>query len=135
MRMTKSRVDDRRVGNSRHQFLDADARQPLPRGKQAVVGRRIQLENRLQMRVVVADGNEHAVALRQMPREYEPVGIELADERDRRKRHPERRASSRRRTVCIAGRPPRIMYASGVSPAKIGLLFGRRTHSSASLRE
>ena len=67
MRVTKGRVDDGRVGNRTHQFLDADARQPLPRRKQAVVRRRIQLENRLQMRVVVADGDEHAVALRQMP--------------------------------------------------------------------
>ena len=123
--MAERRVDDRRVRHAEHQLLDADARQQLLRGEQAIVGRAVELEDRLQMRIVIADRHQHAVALRQVPRQHETMGVELADERHGRMGHPARRASSRRRTVCMAGSPPRIMYASGVSPAKIGLLFGR----------
>ena len=96
-------------GTREHELLDADPGQQLLPGKQTIVCGGVELENGLQMRIVVADGDEHAVALRQMPRQHETMRVEFADEGDGRKHHPARRASSRRRTVCMAGSPPRIM--------------------------
>ena len=49
------------------------------------------------------------VGLRQVPRQHEPMGVELPNERDGWTHYPARRASSRRRTVCMAGNPPRII--------------------------
>jgi hypothetical protein len=120
MRMAERGIDDRCVGNGEDQFLGADARQEAMLGQQAVVGGVIQFENGLQVGVVVSNRDEHTVAAGEMARGYEPVGVELPNERegwnhriaDRRllgAGQPARRASSSRRTVCIAGSPPRIM--------------------------
>ena len=90
-------------------------------GLLAIVGGGIEREDRLQVRVVIGDLGEHAVAVRQVARRDEPVGVDLPDERDGWKRHqltegtlssvgenravltpdaqPARRESSKRRTV------------------------------------
>ena len=60
--MTERGVDDRGVRHGEHELLDADARQQLLLGEQAIVGGRVELEDRLQVRVVVRDRDEHAVA-------------------------------------------------------------------------
>lgn len=46
---------------------------------------------------------------------------------------PLRRASTSCRTRSMAGTPPFVIYASGVSPPNTGLLFGNETHTSANL--
>ena len=79
-------------------------------GQQAIVGGGVEIEDGLQMLVVVGNPREHAVAAWQVARGDEPVRIEPAHEANGRPRHqPARRASSSRRTSCIAGRPPLIM--------------------------
>src|SRR5262245_16007985 len=107
--MAERGVDDGRMRYGEHELLEADAWQQLFLRKQTIVCGRVELEDGLQVSVVIADGNQDAVVLRQMPRQDQAMRVELADERDRRRLHPARRASSRRRTVCMAGKPPRIM--------------------------
>ena len=90
----------------------------------------------VEVRVVIRDGDKHALPARKMSRRNQAMGIELADQGDRRMPHqPARRASTRRLTTCSAGSPPRIMYVRGACPAKMTFRFGRCTHSSASLSE
>ena len=115
MRMAERGVDDVRAGDAEDQLLDADAGEPLVLGQQAIVGRRVELEDGLQVLVVVRDAHEDGLAAGRVPRRNQAVRVELADQRERRNaRHvsagqPARRASSSRRTFCIAGRPPAIM--------------------------
>ena len=109
--MAEGGVDHRRVRNREYQLLDADAGQQLVLGEQPVVGGEIQFEDRLEVRVIIGDRHEHAVAAGQMPGRP-PGGVYRAGgpaPAAAPRHQPARRASSSRRTVCIAGRPPRIM--------------------------
>ncbi len=113
MRVAERGVDDVAAGDAEHQFLDADAREPLVLRQQAIVGRGIELVDRLQVVVVFGDADKDGLSAGRVPRGNEAMGVELPDEGDGRNAshacQPARRASSRRRTFCIAGRPPPIM--------------------------
>ncbi len=107
--MAEGGVDDGSVRYAEHELLEPDAWHQLLLGHEAIVRGGVEIEDRLQL-LIVGDRDEHAVAARGMVRRDQTVRVELPDEGDRRKPHqPARRASSRRRTVCMAGRPPRIM--------------------------
>ena len=105
---------------------------------EAIIGDPVQIHDRPQLLVTVGERRQHAGIARKMARGNEAVCVVLAKKAEGRRaaRHqPARRASTRRRTFCMAGSPPRIMYASGVWPAKIGLPFGSCTHWSARTSE
>src|SRR4029453_9063079 len=75
MGVTKRCVDDGGARHAEHELLDANPGQQLMLGKQTIVGGGIQLEDRLQVRIVVGDLDEHAVALRQTSRGDETVRV------------------------------------------------------------
>ena len=108
--MAEGGVDDRGVGDGEDQFLGANPVEHSLLRTEPIVGGRVELDNRLQVIVVGGDGGQDALVVRHVTRWDEPMRVELPDEGDGWSQHqPARRASSRRRTVCMAGRPPRIM--------------------------
>src|SRR5271170_581883 len=111
MRVGEAGVDDTVIGNAKYQLAHPDAGQELVLGEQPVIGRVIEVEDMRQMLVVVGNAGEHADIGFAVFRGYEAVRVVAADERRTGwVRHmPSRRASSSRRTVCIAGTPPFIM--------------------------
>ncbi len=135
MRMAERGVDDAEIRHAEHQFVDADAGQQVVLGNEAIVGGIVEIEDIGEMRIVVGDARQHAVALVAVLRGDQAMGVVAADQRDRRRHTPPRRASSSRRTVCIAGSPPLIMKSSGVRPPKMRLLLRRCTQASASFSE
>lgn len=140
--MREGGIDDAVVRHAENELVHADAGQPVVLGEQPVVGGVVEVENFSQMRIVVRNAGEDARAAIAVFRRDQPMGVVAPDERDRRKltfrrlgQKPPRRASSSRRTVCMAGTPPFSMKASGVAPRKMRLVLGSRTHSSASRSE
>jgi hypothetical protein len=110
MGVRERRVHHRGERHGGQQFLGPDAGRAALLGQQAVVRGAIELEDRLQVRLVVRDAHEDAVSARQPARRHQAVGAGLPDEPRRREAHqPARRASSSRRTASIAGIPPRRM--------------------------
>ncbi|HUE84867.1 MAG TPA: prolyl oligopeptidase family serine peptidase, partial [Vicinamibacterales bacterium] len=83
MPVTEGGVDDGRLWYAEHKLFEADARQHLLRGEQPVVGRGIEREDRLKVRLVIRDIDEDAVPVGPVLRRHEAVCIELTDERDR----------------------------------------------------
>ena len=79
-------------------------------GKQPIIGRVVEVEDSLEMRIIIGDTREHARTALAVFRGDEAVGVVLTDKvRPRQSHMPPRRASTSRRTICMAGRPPVIM--------------------------
>ena len=79
MGMRKGRVDDVVTRNAGHQLVDADTRQPIVLGEQAVIGRVVQSEDAVKVVIIVGDPVEHAFPALTVLRGNEPVRIELPD--------------------------------------------------------
>ena len=75
--MRKGGVDDAEIGNAEHQLIDADARQSIVLGEQAVVGCVVQVEDATKVVVIVGDPDEHAFLTLTVLRKNEPVRVEL----------------------------------------------------------
>ena len=132
-RVAERGIDDSEVRHAEHQLVRTHARQQVVLREDAVVGRGVDLEDVLEVRVVVGDAREHRLP---SPRRDQAVRVVAPDEADRRRGHnPPRRESRRRRRDWSAGIPPLRAYSSGGSPPKIGFVFGRRIHESASAAE
>ena len=140
MRMTERRVDDRPLGNTKHQFVPANAtRQRVILCLQASVGCGHQLHQRPGIIGVVGQCGDERGLLRGECCRNQPVCIIPTNIADRRPltgspvtAHCPRRASSNARTRSRAGIPPAIMTSSGVRPPNMALVLGRFTHSLAS---
>ncbi len=65
--MAEGGIDDAGMRHGKHQLLETNTRQQLLGRKQSIVGGCIELEEGGQVRFVIADVNEHAVAFRQVP--------------------------------------------------------------------
>src|SRR5262249_15726072 len=122
---------NRREGDAEHEVVRTQAREPAVLRGQPVVGRLVDVEQVAQVRIVVGDSDEDAVA--RVARRDEAMRVELPDEGDAGAGpRPAGRASSSRRTVCRAGRPPLVRKVSGVAPEKIAFVFGSWIQASAS---
>ena len=109
MWMAERGIDDRRVGHRGEQFLGSDSGRQAALREQPLVGGIVELEYRSQVLVVVGNASEDTVPTGQVPGGYEAMGVSPADVADWRTGHedyPARRASSRRRTLRMAGSPP-----------------------------
>ena len=120
MRVAERGVHDVIVGHAEHELVDADARKQIVFAEQTFVRGVIEIEDVAQMRIVIRDPHEHALVA--MTRVDQAVRVELPHQCSSRSPHPPpsdavegscysppRRASSSRRTVWSAGRPPLIM--------------------------
>ena len=110
MGMAKGGVDDAVVRHAEHEFVDTNPRKEIVLGKQPIIGGVVEIEDILEMRIIIGDTREHARGALAVFRGNEAVGVVLTDKARPRQSHmPPRRASTSRRTICMAGRPPVIM--------------------------
>lgn len=58
--LRKSRVDDAVIGNAKHQLINANTRQSIIFGQQAVIGRVVQIEDATKVVIIVGDPDQHA---------------------------------------------------------------------------
>ncbi len=132
-------VDDLAEGDAEHDVGSSQAaRVALFLGLQTTVRRGGELDELLQVVIIVGEGAQSVLRLGSgvLARDQAAGVIECHRGQTWPARgccahRPPRRPSSRARTCNIAGIPPASMTSSGVLPPKIGLLFGRFTHSSA----
>jgi hypothetical protein len=82
--MAEGGVDNVRERHAGNELVEADAGKALVFGEQPIVGRGVELEDRLEVLVVIGDADEDAVA--RVAGRHESMRVELADERDRRQR-------------------------------------------------
>jgi hypothetical protein len=111
MRMGEGRVDDPVRRNAENKLAHTNVGQLLIFSEQTIVRRALEIENVDEVCVVVGDAGEHADSAVTVLRRDQSMCAVASDARGvRQRRHiPPRRASSRRRTVCIAGAPPLSM--------------------------
>ena len=69
-------IDDSKLGNEPHQFIHADARQPIILSGYAVIGRVGQIKSVNQLIIFVGDAVEHAMSSLNILRWNDPVSIE-----------------------------------------------------------
>ena len=77
--MTKGRIDDAVVGDTKHKFTAPNAREAVILGQKAIVCRVVEIEDILQMNIVVGNAREYAVMVAAVFRRYQPMRIELPD--------------------------------------------------------
>ena len=110
MGMAEGGVDDAVVRHAEDEFVDTNPRKEIVLGKQPIIGGVVEVEDILEMRIIIGDTREHARTALAVFRGDEAVGVVLTDKARPRQSHmPPRRASTSRRTICMAGRPPVIM--------------------------
>ena len=91
--MAEGSIDDAEARHAKNEFVDADARQKLVLGQQAVVGRVVEIEDVFQVSIVVCDPSKHAFVALAVFRGDQAMGIVTADEARARQVHtPPRRA-------------------------------------------
>src|SRR4051812_26148964 len=114
MRVSERSVDHMGIGNPEDQLVPADLRQQTIFSPEAIVRDAFKFKDALQMVIIIRKPYEHAGEIRIVSGWDEPVRVVAPNGAKGRQRHclthiPPRLASSSRRTICIAGIPPRTM--------------------------
>ena len=131
--MSERRIDDVRIGNSEYEFAHRNAWEGSGFAQKPVVRCALQFEKRIQTIGVVGQSRQDSFVAIDVLGWNQPVCIVAGNFGDAWQAYrPPRRASSNCRTLSIAGWPPLIMYANGISPPNMGFSLGSCTQRSAS---